>query len=248
MRLGLKLFLATVLAAALVVPAAGAKPGGGNGNGGGKPAWAGQQSSQGGNGGGKASAGARAKGKPDWAGQGRATGQAKKAERAQLKLERRAAAAETEEPAEGEEQEGPLKDNPAFTCKFERDMMGDEAFAAAYGENENQANAFGKCVSQEAHERDGAGGDGEEAAEEAAEEPPSCEPVEGEEAVDGEEPVAGEEPVEGEEPAEGRCPDEEGSGSGDEAGDETGEDSGDEAEDGDGSSTEEIVAAVRLLL
>ena len=33
--------------------------------------------------------------------------------------------------------------------------MGAEAFADKYGENENKANAFGKCVSREAHDRDG---------------------------------------------------------------------------------------------
>src|SRR5688572_19033461 len=178
MRLGLKLFLATVLAAVLVVPAAGAKPGNGNGGGnggGGKPAWAGG----GGNGAAKASKPAKAKGKPAWAGQG----QAKKAEKAQRKLERRAAAPEADDPAEGEEQEGPLKDNPAFTCKFERDMMGDEAFAEAYGTNENKANAFGKCVSQEAHERDGVEGDDEEPTEEPAEAPAACEPADDEEPV-----------------------------------------------------------------
>ena len=45
--------------------------------------------------------------------------------------------------------------NPAWMCKFERDQMGAEAFAEDYGENDNKANAFGKCVSREAHDRDG---------------------------------------------------------------------------------------------
>ena len=35
--------------------------------------------------------------------------------------------------------------------------MGDEAFAEEHGVNDNKANAFGKCVSEEARERDGAG-------------------------------------------------------------------------------------------
>jgi hypothetical protein len=135
MRPGLKLFLATVLAALLVVPVAGAKPGNGNGNG---------------NGGGK----------PSWAGQGKATAEAAKAANAQRKLERRAAA--SDESAEGEEQEAPGKDNPAFVCKSERDAMGEEAFVEAYGENENGANAFGKCVSQEAQERDDEAEDGDD--------------------------------------------------------------------------------------
>jgi len=123
--------VASALAAALLVPAAGAKPGNGNGNGNGNgpPAWAG-----GSNG------GAKANGKPAWAGQG----QARKAEKAQRKLERRAARAADEV--------GPKHLNPAWVCKFEREEMGAEAFAEEYGD---KPNAFGKCVSQEAHERDG---------------------------------------------------------------------------------------------
>jgi hypothetical protein len=239
MKLGMKIFLATALAAVLVVPAAGAKPGNGNGNGGGgKPSWAGQPASQGGNGGGKANAGAKAKGKPAWAGQG----QAKKAEQAQRKLERRAAKGRADEEGdEGEELEAPLKDNPAFICKFERDMMGAEAFADAHGTNDNQANAFGKCVSEEAQARDGAEG----AEEEPAEAPAACEPVEGEEPVedgteDSETPAA-------DDPAEDECPDEDADSTADAEDGETGEDSEDGVED-DGSSVDEILAALRLLL
>jgi hypothetical protein len=33
--------------------------------------------------------------------------------------------------------------------------MGAEAFAEVYGTNDNKANAFGKCVSREAQDRDG---------------------------------------------------------------------------------------------
>jgi len=40
--------------------------------------------------------------------------------------------------------------------------MGLVAFADEYGTNENKANAFGKCVSREAHERDGVTVDEEE--------------------------------------------------------------------------------------
>ena len=35
-------------------------------------------------------------------------------------------------------------------CKAEREEMGDEAFAEEHGVNDNKANAFGKCVSEEA--------------------------------------------------------------------------------------------------
>jgi hypothetical protein len=121
--------LACALAAVLLVPAAAAKPGNGNGNGGGgKPAWAG--------GGGGPNGG----GKPEWAGAGKAK-----------KAERQAAREGEAEPGEA----APKHDNPAWICKFEREQMGAEAFAEAYGENESKANVFGKCVSQEAHDRDG---------------------------------------------------------------------------------------------
>ena len=58
--------------------------------------------------------------------------------------------------AEGETPaDGPKHDNPAWVCKFERDQMGGDAFAERYGTNESKANAFGMCVSTEAHDRDG---------------------------------------------------------------------------------------------
>lgn len=127
--------LACALTTVLLVPAAAATPGNGkgNGNGNGPPAWAGGGNS-GGNGGGK----------PDWAGN-----PAGKAEKAAQKAERRAAREDTSEDG------APKHDNPAWVCKFERDRVGADAFADEYGENENQANAFGKCVSREAHDRDG---------------------------------------------------------------------------------------------
>ncbi len=125
MKLGLTALLATVLAACLLVPAAGAKPG--NGNGHGPPASAGQ-------------------------------GQAKKAEKAERKAERRAARAAAQAP----DADAPKHSNPAWICKFEREQMGAEAFAEEYGTNENKANAFGKCVSREAHERDGVETESEE--------------------------------------------------------------------------------------
>lgn len=144
MKLGLKALMVGALAAALLVPAAAAKPGNGQGQG-----------------------AEKAHGKPAWAGQG----QARKAENAARKEARRAARAapDSEEPGA----DTPKHDNPAWICKFEREQDA-EAFAAKYGENENEANAFGKCVSLEAHDRDGV-----TAAEGPADEEPA--PVEGEE-------------------------------------------------------------------
>jgi hypothetical protein len=152
MKLGLKVLIAAVLALAVLAPAATATPGNGNGNG--PPAWAGG-----------GSGGAKENGKPAWAGQG----QAKKAEKAA----QRAAAAESEADA-------PKHDNPAWICKFEREQMGTEAFAETYGTSENKANAFGKCVSKEAHDRDGVTGDEGETSEPVGEEPSTEEPSEDE--------------------------------------------------------------------
>jgi hypothetical protein len=132
MKLGLTALLATVLAAGLLVPAAGAKPG--NGNGHGPPAWAGQ---------GQAKKAEKAE---------------RKAEKAEQKAERRAARAAAQAP----DADAPKHSNPAWICKFEREQMGAEAFAEEYGTNENKANAFGKCVSREAHERDGVETEGAE--------------------------------------------------------------------------------------
>lgn len=172
MRLGLKTLLTALLVAALVVPAATAKPGGAKGHGGGKPAWAGSTSSSGGG------------GKPEWAGQGK--GHAKKAEKAKAHKAKKAASALAEDTTadEGdveEEVDGPKHDNPAWTCKFERDMMGLDAFADKYGTNPNKANAFGKCVSEEAHARDGV------TEPEATTEPAEC--IADEEATDEESPA-----------------------------------------------------------
>jgi len=136
MKRGLTTVLAGALAVVLLVPAAAATPGNGNGNGNGKgngpPAWAG-----GGNGGGSGA------GKPDWAGKS-----AGKAEKAARKAERKAA-------REGAAEDGPKHMNPAWICKFERDQMDADAFVEEYGENENGANAFGKCVSKTVRTEEG---------------------------------------------------------------------------------------------
>lgn len=128
--------LAAALAALLLVPAAGATPGNGNGNGEGQ----GLRASAG-HGSGAANAAT-----PPQA----ARGQAQKAANALRNAERRAA-----REAGADDSDEPTLLNPAQTCQAERDEMGDDAFAEEYGENGNGANAFGKCVSQEAHERDG---------------------------------------------------------------------------------------------
>jgi hypothetical protein len=127
--------LAVALMAMLLVPAAGATPGKGNGNGQGPPASVGV--------GGEA----KSKQTPPQA----ERGQARKAENAARKIARRAA----REAARGDD--GRARPNPARICKAEREEMGDEAFAEEHGVNDNGANAFGKCVSKEARERDGAG-------------------------------------------------------------------------------------------
>lgn len=131
--------LVAALAAVLLIPAANATPGMGNGsgNGHGRPASAGVGS------------GEKAKAKAPRA----LRGQARKAENAVRKAERRAAREAAREGAPA----GPMRSNPARTCRSEREEMGDEAFVDEYGVNENGANAFGKCVSKEARERDGAG-------------------------------------------------------------------------------------------
>ena len=110
--------------------AASAKPGngnGGNGQGQGRPAWAGG-------------------GKPE-----QAEKDARKAARQAAKAERRAA----RDAAAGAADDEPKHMNPAWICKFEREQKGAEAFAEEYGTNDGKANAFGKCVSREAHDRDG---------------------------------------------------------------------------------------------
>ena len=67
--------------------------------------------------------------------------------------------------------------NAAHECKSERDEMGAEAFATTYGKNGNKRNAFGKCVSQKAHER--RGGEEEAASEADADEAATGETTEG---------------------------------------------------------------------
>jgi hypothetical protein len=151
MKLGLKTLIAAILAVVLLAPTATAKPGNGNGNG--PPAWAGG-----------GSGGAKKNGQPTSAGQGQEKDE-KKAEKAARKEARRAAAA-------GEpDTDAPKHDNPAWVCKFEREQMGADAFADSYGTNANKRNAFGKCVSSEAHDRDGVAEDGEETPEPLGDEP-----------------------------------------------------------------------------
>jgi hypothetical protein len=135
MTLGRKTLLAATLLVAVLVPAsATAGNGNGHGNGNGPPTWAGGNSG-----------GAKTNGKPAWAGQGQ--GQAKKTEKAAARAERKAART-----VSTATEDGPKHENPAWVCKFERESLGTEGFVAQYGD---AANAFGKCVSREARERDG---------------------------------------------------------------------------------------------
>ena len=83
------------------------------------------------------------------------------------KAERRAArAAARREDAPA----GPARLNPARVCKAEREELGDDAFADEHGTNANGANAFGKCVSEQAKEQS-AGEPGDEGAEPGTGEP-----------------------------------------------------------------------------
>jgi hypothetical protein len=135
--------LVALLAAALLIPAAGATPGDGKGNGKGHgpPASVGVGS------------GAATTNEPP---PQAARGQAKRAENAARKAERQAA----REAARADASTGTTRVNPARACKAEREEMGDEAFAGEYGVNENGANAFGKCVSEKAQEQGDSGGEG----------------------------------------------------------------------------------------
>jgi hypothetical protein len=266
MRLGLKTFVAVLLAAALVVPAATAKPGGGHGNGGGnggahgKPSWAGGEGEGNGH------------GKPAWAGGGR--GAAKKAEKAKAKADKakRAKAEKAERERRGKPDLANLEElsaedleglNPAWTCKVERALYGDgEGFADEYGTNDNKANAFGMCVSEEAHERDGVSSAAMEAFCETSEEEASAdedaageEQVGSEEQVESEEQAGSEEQVEAE-PAEedseqGLCAGEEAeSGAGDEGGEqgsEAGEEGSEGGEEGSDSESESGLVSLRFL-
>lgn len=142
-------------------------------------------------------------GPPPWAGGGKsakvhgAKGAAKKAEHAARKAEK--AAKKADKAREGEEL------NPAMTCFGLLAEMGEE-FYAHFGTNPNQANAFGKCVSEQAQAK-GEGGEGE------AEEPADCEaPAEEAPAAttldELQEPTEGEEPMDDCAPAEdepGEC-------------------------------------------
>jgi hypothetical protein len=51
-----------------------------------------------------------------------------------------------------ERQREETKEEAVEECKTERTELGSEAFAAKYGTNANQRNAYGKCVSQQAGE------------------------------------------------------------------------------------------------
>ena len=144
MKLGLKALVIALVMALAAVPAAFAGKGG---HGGGKPSWAGQ-------------------GKPSWAGSGHASGKAHHEQKAKKPKHHQEGAGAEDDSADEVDLEGL---NPAWYCK----TISDEAtklaqdFASMFGTNPNGANAFGKCVSQRAHDLNGseaAGGDGEQGA------------------------------------------------------------------------------------
>ena len=142
MKLGLKALVIALVMVLTAVPAAFAKNGGQGGHG--KPSWAGQ-------------------GKPSWAGSGHAYGKAPHEKKVKKPKHHEADAAPDEESGDDVDLEGL---NPAKYCKTLSDEMTKLAqdFASMFGTNPNGANAFGKCVSQRAHELHGseAAGGGDE--------------------------------------------------------------------------------------
>jgi hypothetical protein len=165
--------------AVLVLAAPASAKGPSNGKGG-PPPWAGGGGSKG--------------GPPAWAGSGtgaqKARGAAKNAEKGLKKASNKAAKAR-----DGAEM------NPAMTCFALLGELGEEFFET-YGTNPNNANAFGKCVSEHAREQ---GEDDDEAPDDASEEPAECEQsVEGEEPAE-EDPLAELASLDEDTPAEGAC-------------------------------------------
>jgi len=154
MKLGLKALVIALVMALAAVPAAFAAKGGPGGHG--KPSWAGQ---------GKPSWAGQ--GKPSWAGSGHAAGKAhpeKREKKAKKPKHHQADTAAEENSADEVDLDG---QNPAWYCKTLRDETTklERDFATMFGTNLNNANAFGKCVSQRAHELNGsdaAGGDDEQ--------------------------------------------------------------------------------------
>ena len=167
-RLG---WTAALVGLAVLVLAASASAKGPPSGKGGPPPWAGGASK-----GGPPTSAARGKDKGASAPAAKAKGAAKNAEKAVEKAARKTARA-----SEKAEQ------NPAMRCFALIGELGEE-FYETYGTNPNNANAFGKCVSEHAREQGGDGDD--EPDEDAAEEPADCEePAEGEEQADGDEPA-----------------------------------------------------------
>jgi hypothetical protein len=153
MKLGLKALVIALVVGLAAVPAAFAKNGG---NGHGKPSWAGV-------------------GKPSWAGSGHAAGKAQHEKKAKEKKPKHHGADSAADEGTSSDGGADLDGlNPAWYCKTLSDEMTklERDFAAMFGTNPNNANAFGKCVSRRAHGEDlsdAAGGD---------EEQPSCDTTE----------------------------------------------------------------------
>ena len=176
MKLGLKALVVALVMALAAVPAAFAK-GNGHGHGGGKPSWAGS---------------------------GHAHMKALHGKEAKKEKHK----GKHHEVAASEDQGTPSADdvdleglNPAWYCKTLRDgtTLAD-AFAEMFGTNPNGANAFGKCVSQRAHELNGsdaAGGDEEQQDTCDTAEPPATEGTDT--VAEGTDTGSGEEAVEPEE-------------------------------------------------
>jgi hypothetical protein len=228
MKLGLKALVIALVMVLLAAPAAFAKNGGGQG-GHGKPSWAGQ-------------------GKPSWAGSGRANGKAHHEQKAKKPKHHGVDAATDEESGDDVDLDGL---NPAWYCKTLSDEVTKLAqdFASMFGTNPNGANAFGKCVSQRAHELNGSNAAGGGAEQESCEtnEPPATESTQsgGEDAESSDDEATGPEECESADSgSDAPAGDEQEQGDDEQGEEDQGQDEGDASDELDSS---DLAAALRFL-
>jgi len=231
MKLGLKALVIALVMALAAVPAAFAKNAGHEGHG--KPSWAGQ-------------------GKPSWAGSGHAAGKAQHEKKAKKEKKPKHHGADSAADEGTSSDGGADLDglNPAWYCKTLSDEMTklERDFAAMFGTNPNNANAFGKCVSRRAHGEDlsdAVGGDDEQENCDTAEPPATDGTVTGaddEESSDDEatDPEECESDSGSDEPAD----DEQAQGDDEQGEDDQGQDEGSVSDEGDSS---DLAAALRFL-
>jgi hypothetical protein len=227
MKLGLKALVIALVIVLTAVPAVMAKNGGQGGHG--KPSWAGQ-------------------GKPSWAGSGHANGKAHDEKKAKKPKHHGADAAADEESGDDVDLDGL---NPAWYCKTLSDEMTKLAqdFASMFGTNPNGANAFGKCVSQRAHELNGSDAAGGGAEQESCDtnEPPATDGTEtrAEDAESSDDEAAGSEECESADSASDEpAGDEQDQGEDEQGEDDQGQDEGNAS---DGVDSSDLGAALRFL-